>query len=395
MHIMYVTTTYPPDNGWGGIGTYVYHMARAMVARGHRVTVLCGHVGKQTDTISGNLRILRAIDCSKGGDCVRRQVAEIGRVVIEETAVDIVECAEYGADGLDLQRLELPTPVCVRLHGSACMIAKQLDSSWKRIARRFMPTSRLAKVVAAERETLMRAAAVTGCSRWVLNETRRFGWKLPALSEVIYNPIPEPPVLPPLQTESAVQSVLWLGRLDRLKGADLLAGMAAHALQRMPTLTIGVVGPDMGRAKQKSWTSYIESSLTSDQKERIKFYGGVPHQDVASLIGKHQVAVFASIFECFPYSHLECMQLGLACVIASGGGARELGKDGVSLLRSERDATALAAAVQRLFEDGQLRRSIGVRARSEVVERFSSATIALQMESFFEQTTALARGKAE
>jgi glycosyltransferase involved in cell wall biosynthesis len=369
-------------------------MARAMVARGHTVTVLCGHVGQQTDTKSSGLRVLRAIDCAGGNYSVRQQVADIGREVIERTAVDIVECAEYSADGLELQRLGLPTPVCIRLHGSACMIAKQLDPGWKRIARRFMFASKLAKTIAAERETIARAAAVTGCSCWVLNETRQFGWPFPNLNEVIYNPIPAPPESLPSQLDAIPESVLWLGRLDRLKGAGLLAGVAAQVLKQMPNLTIGVLGPDMGRSKRESWRSFIESSLTADQKKRIRFYGGVPHQDVASLIVKHQVAIFASVFECFPYSHLECMQLGLPCVIASGGGAKELGQDGESLLRSERNAKSLSAGICRLLEDSTLRRSIGSRAQSEVLERFSSATIALQMESFFERCIALSRGNA-
>jgi hypothetical protein len=38
--VCYVSQEYPPETGWGGIGTYVYEISHALVERGHTVIVL-------------------------------------------------------------------------------------------------------------------------------------------------------------------------------------------------------------------------------------------------------------------------------------------------------------------------------------------------------------------
>src|SRR3954463_12413633 len=39
MHIGLISEEFPPETGWGGIGTYTYNMAPAHVANGHAVDV--------------------------------------------------------------------------------------------------------------------------------------------------------------------------------------------------------------------------------------------------------------------------------------------------------------------------------------------------------------------
>lgn len=46
LRILFLSTEYPPETGWGGIGTYTYNMAKALAERGHQVHVLSVAPGK-------------------------------------------------------------------------------------------------------------------------------------------------------------------------------------------------------------------------------------------------------------------------------------------------------------------------------------------------------------
>src|SRR5258706_11715500 len=99
MHIAFVTTTYPPETGWGGIGTYAFHMARGMVARGHLVTVVCGYKNQPSETSDGNLRIVRRIPSSLSPAERSEFAANVLEQEVERNRIDVVEFAEYGGCG--------------------------------------------------------------------------------------------------------------------------------------------------------------------------------------------------------------------------------------------------------------------------------------------------------
>ena len=44
MKILYISREYPPETGFGGIGTYTKCIAEGMAARGHEVHVISGNM---------------------------------------------------------------------------------------------------------------------------------------------------------------------------------------------------------------------------------------------------------------------------------------------------------------------------------------------------------------
>ncbi len=44
MNICIVSREYPPETGWGGIGTYTYHLAQGLARRGHAVHVVAQYI---------------------------------------------------------------------------------------------------------------------------------------------------------------------------------------------------------------------------------------------------------------------------------------------------------------------------------------------------------------
>ena len=51
MNILYISNEYPPETGYGGIGTYTVHIAEGMAARGHSVHVLCRSQSTEVFTV--------------------------------------------------------------------------------------------------------------------------------------------------------------------------------------------------------------------------------------------------------------------------------------------------------------------------------------------------------
>src|ERR1051325_3554092 len=59
MHICYISQEYPPETGWGGIGSYTYEMAHALARLGHRVSVVSRAVHEESVRTSEGVELHR------------------------------------------------------------------------------------------------------------------------------------------------------------------------------------------------------------------------------------------------------------------------------------------------------------------------------------------------
>lgn len=162
-----------------------------------------------------------------------------------------------------------------------------------------------------------------------------------------------------------------LGRLSVEKGTlDLLEAWRRFQPSKARLV---LVGPDMAGhpldagARARAWVR--EHHLDGS----VQFYG--PTSDPARVLAAADVAVFASHYEAACLAALEAMATGLPLVVTRVGGLAEAVVHGVSgLVCPPRDPAALAAALQRLVADPDLRRVLGARAREAAVERFDAVT---------------------
>jgi glycosyltransferase involved in cell wall biosynthesis len=151
---------------------------------------------------------------------------------------------------------------------------------------------------------------------------------------------------------------LFAGRLEEVKGIREL--LAAFGRIRPPVrLLIAGDGP-------------LRPSVVAaaERTPRISYLGRLSAAEVSSHLRRVAVLVLPSLWEenC-PMIVLEARAAGAPVVCASTGGLPELvddGRDG--LLVDPRDASALAAAIERLVGDGALRRSMALNG-AERLER--------------------------
>jgi glycosyltransferase involved in cell wall biosynthesis len=98
--------------------------------------------------------------------------------------------------------------------------------------------------------------------------------------------------------------------------------------------------------------------------------------DMPSLLRSVQVVVLPSYREGLPKGLIEAAACGLPLVTTDVPGCREVVTDGVDgLLVPVKDANALAAAIQRLQGDADLRRRLGAAARVKAEQEFDERIV--------------------
>lgn len=172
--------------------------------------------------------------------------------------------------------------------------------------------------------------------------------------------------------------VSFAGRLDPQKGLMYLlqAWQTVAAKEPDATLLLLGTGPQEGELK--------ESAGRLGMSERVIFLG---HQeDVRPYLQASDVFALPSLAEGMANSLLEAMATGLPCVGTRVGGIVDLIMDGISgLLVEPGDAHRLAEAILRLLQDPDLATKLGVAARRTMERGYSIEQVAEQYVKLYQE----------
>lgn len=363
MHAGFLTLEFPPLPS-GGIGTSLRTLGRALVAQGHRVTVVGWGPRLETEDEGVRIRFL-------GDSALPRMGWLLNRWAVRRELVRLVE-----RDGLDLVAthdwcgpsagLSLPCPVAVHLHGSATYFAHLL-------AEEVRPSIHLAESVA-----LRRASGVASVSRFTAETTRRlFGLERPI--EVIPNGVDVERFRSGRADEVEPGVVLYFGTLVRKKGVLDLGPVFSEVVRRNPEARLRLVGrdaPDRQTGCPSTWEMLAES-LSPAARARTEYLGARPYLEVHQHVRRAAVCVFPSYAEALPLAWLEAMACGRPIAAYDVGWAPELvrsGEDG--LLVPLGKTSLLAEAVAAVLADPELGRSLGEAARARAESDFSAESVA-------------------
>jgi glycosyltransferase involved in cell wall biosynthesis len=158
--------------------------------------------------------------------------------------------------------------------------------------------------------------------------------------------------------------VAVFSRLNRMKGVEFFLDAAIVLAGRFPDVCFLVVG-DGGIKKELE-----EQACRLGLGQRIVFTGF--RSDVPELLSEVAISVLPSLSEGTSNTLLESMAAGIPVIATRVGGNPEVIEDGVSgLLVTPRDSAALAGAMGRLLDDGDLALRLGQAGMQRVSELFS------------------------
>jgi len=380
LNIIFISRFYPPDTGGGGIAAYIRYAALSLTNAGHKVRVVSamGQDSKPEQIVDG-VEVFRIQPWFvsyfwRRLPLIGRQMRLIQDVFyalqVRNTLLrishfnrpDIVEYADIDAEGifhpkyLCLQVIKLHTPhVILRKYYTKKQVPyAQTGIEW------------------LEAMTIHRAAGISSPSQNLAREIESAMQISPERIQYIPNFI-DTDAWSAGKVEEQPLSVLYVGRLDGIKGASVFAEAIPTIALAFPQAKFIFLGADRADKQGGSQKETLLRSLEQNGlQEKVHFYGHNSPEVFLSFYRQAAVFVLPSFFENCPFTLLEAMSCAKACVVSRSGGMPEMLTDGESgLFFTPGNAEELAQKVIDLLQDEQKRRQLGLAARQRAEQEYS------------------------
>lgn len=404
MRIGILTNEYPP-NVYGGAGVHVEYLARELAALDggrHSVQVLCFGDQKVDD---GRLRVegvqppvtLQAQDPrhEKLFATLLQDLVMSGKL----NGVDVVHCHTWythlaGCIGKYLQGV----PLVLTTH------SLEPHRPWK--AEQLGTAYQVSTWI--ERTAYQNADGVVAVSASMRDDVHDlYGVPLDRIRVIHngidlhqYRPTPDPAALRGFGIDPEVPYVLFVGRITRQKGIVHLVN-AIRYLQPGAQVVLCAGAPDTPEIAAEM-SAAVERARAESPHRIIWIREMVSRPAAIALYTDAAIFICPSVYEPFGIINLEAMACETPVVASAVGGIPEVVDDGVTGLLVPTGAAstsdvepgdpvqfsrALAAAVNRLLENPELRRAMARRARARVEQHFSWSSIARQTAEFYATLT--------
>jgi len=404
VRILLATDVFPPKSGGSGWSTF--YLARALIQRGHQVQVVQPKLGGQgiqsreyegvpvvevgyaASTLPGvrawqrtpaleSTLVSYLVEQGRAFDVIHAQhlltipaavsAKKISNVPIVSTVRDYWHVCLYGT----LWREHAICPTC---HGVT--LTRCLAQQYGNAAQFMLPLVPLVERELKRRQrALQESDAVIAVSRYVAETLaaivlRHKIFVLPNLIDVqetqkiaetqkrqISN-----------QTETSKPYLLFVGKLNALKGADLLSEIMQQSGVALPLVIVGD-----GEFRQE---------LTNFPS--ISVLGWLSNAETLGLLAGAQALLFPSRWaEPLARTLLEAQALGVPTVALNTGGTRDIIEgDFNGLLAANVDE--FAVQLRRLVGDAELRHRLSENARRVAQDKFSPDVVVPQLETIYE-----------
>lgn len=394
LRIAFLTPSWPVSAGANGIVTSIHNIRPGLEAAGCRVSLLA-------QTSGASMNEPNVADLGRGTfltpleRLIGRALGRVSRlsandfrltrsilraVASQRTPPQLLEIEESFGYAASLSR-KIPCPIVVRLHGPYFMTG---------LARGDPFTSEYRTRVQREGRGIKAASGVSAPSRITLQQAIDFYSYSPPIRAVIPN---AQPILPAGSRWTAASSdrrtILFVGRLDRLKGVDLALRAFAALSERYPDSRLVLVGPDGGFSaggnRRLGISELISELIPSGRiRKRITVLGYLPPQAVIELRKTCLVSLVCSRYETFGYTALESMAQGCPVIASKTDGLAEVVTDEHSgLLFESENVDALATQISRILDDEVLASRLSEAALADCADRYDPTSIGRQTKDFY------------
>jgi hypothetical protein len=382
LNICLISREYSPDTGWGGIGTYTYHLAHGLVNLGHQVHVIAQSLDVDKDYIDDNVFVHRIAHRTffynksflkefalrlEYSHRVYKKLKE----VINKYHIDIVEVPNFSAEGF-VYSLFKKTPLVTRLHTHFSEVIE--FSQWPRTFDRYLSCW-------LEDSTILRSDLVTCSTRKhqeiIFNEIGLDSKN----TEIIPLGIPLPDFKQDNSKNEHPLTVLFIGRLENRKGVHILLKAIPCVLEEAPDTKFLIIGRDtyinedfisFSGEEGHSFKNKLIKGTPEKYLKNVYFLDYVDNKTLAQYYSSCDIFVAPSLYESFGFIYIEAMSYAKPVIGCGVGGVPEVIKDGqTGILVPPEDHLSLAEAIIRLTKNAELRMKIGINARKHVENNFT------------------------
>jgi glycosyltransferase involved in cell wall biosynthesis len=360
------------------VGTFTQTLGRALVNRGHTVTVIGFARSMSAEIAQRDDKGVTVISLRSSG--VPRIGALISHLSLRNALqrvnktrrIDVLEGPELSLSLLP--RRMLPAKV-IRMHGGHHFFAHDLGHKRKAV-RSWL-----------ERRSFRNADSLCAVSQHVARTTSELLELRQRNIEILPNPVDTVHFAPQPNVSEVPCRIMFVGTICEKKGVrQLLAAMPA-ILQRDPRVHLQLVGRDWyDPVTGENYTDEMRRIAAGLGPGRVNFVGTVKNSELPKLLATAAVCVMPSHAEAMSLTWLEALSVGRAVVASRIGPGPEVVEDGVSgLLCDPQDPQSIASCVSSLIASPELRSRLGKAARKRVLERFSTDALVLRNEEFYKR----------
>ena len=152
------------------------------------------------------------------------------------------------------------------------------------------------------------------------------------------------------EAEKDSNRLLFVGRLDKLKGIEFLLESVSIVKKEIPGIRLSIAGSG-------SLLNHLKEMVSAyNIEENIKFEGHLGDEDLVNVYSKSEIFLFPSLWEGMPMALIEAMSAGLPIIafdIEPCIEALDSGKYGI--LVKKKDVKSLAEKIIQLLRNDELR----------------------------------------
>ena len=381
MHILQVTPYFPPTWAYGGIPRIVDGLSRALVARGHTVTVLTtdamdadtrAQVPEERDHFG--VRVLTAKNLSNG-------LAYTHQLFLPRNVGALLERL---GDDVDLMHLHGHRHL---LNNAACAWAKKRSVPYvltangtllrheRKIGLKWVWDQAVSGRIPTQAQWLIAVSAADVARHRSAGVPQDKIVRIPnGLDLGEFGELPDKGTFRKRHGLGDGPIVSYLGRVSPRKGVDHL--VRAFADGALDPAQLVIAGNDMG--------AMAEAQAAAPQG--VRFVGLVAGEERLALLADTDVLVYPSADEVFGLVPFEGLLCGAPVVVSDDCGCGELiAEAGAGLLARYGDVAGLQARIRTLIDDVSAGEAMVRRGRRYVMDQLSFERVSEQHEALYTQ----------
>jgi glycosyltransferase involved in cell wall biosynthesis len=388
MKICYCTLGFPPATGLGGPTLNAYYLTKALIARGHAVTVVCTNLASKHEKLFPQTRRV----LYEGADVIYFNTYRLFPLGLHSLGLFV----SPGMVGFFKQ--ELKNYDVVHLEGlrafdviAASYFCRKYSVPYTiqgRGAMRPISSSLLAKHTY---DWLLGRRILGGCALFIASSARevsdykrvmRPGQRVVVIPNGInvaeYAKLPEKGGFRRRHGIAEPKVVTYLGRVHAQKGIEHLVRAFACSRFRGESRLV-IIGPDDGyRAKLLALVKQLNLA------DLVMFTGALEGEQKLQAYVDSDVVVCAGSSESFGMVPFEAAMCGVPTITSEGSAcAQLLTSFGAAFVVPYGDAPKLAQAIDGILENGQEAAQRVIGARERIIEQLSWEQIARQYEEAY------------